>query len=118
MAMWGNKRNYSKSKKTNTQFNYLHKYRVPSEVISPISLGIEPVRSLLYIAFGSKIWEVSKWHGEKTTDITVNGRRQILSSITYANQVLQVRSSVQSHWEWYHQEHWKLNAFSSKRWEV
>ena len=56
-----------------------------SDVISPISLGMVPVRSLSSNAFGGEMWEVSKWHGEKTTEITVNGSRQILNSITYTN---------------------------------
>ena len=55
----------SKWKQKNTQFNYLHKLRVPSEVISPISLGMEPVRALSSNAFGDRMEEVSKWHCEK-----------------------------------------------------
>ena len=56
-----------------------------SEVISPISLGMEPVRSFESNAFQDEMLVVSKWHGEKTTKITVNGSRKILNSITYLN---------------------------------
>jgi hypothetical protein len=55
MAWLENNRYNSKWQQNNTQFNYLHKYRVPSEVISPISLGSKPVRALPPNAFGGKI---------------------------------------------------------------
>ena len=45
-----------------------------------------PVRAFVANAFDDEMWVVSKWHGEKTTEITVNGSRQILSPITYTNQ--------------------------------
>ena len=99
MAMWENKRNYSKWKKTNTQFNYLRKSSSSSEVINLISLGMEPVRALLPNTFGCKMWEVSTWHCEKTTEIIVNRSRKIHNSITYTSTEFQVRSSVQSHLE-------------------
>ena len=44
--------------------------------------------------------EVSKWHCEKTTEITVNGSRKILNLIPYPGKDFQVRSSIQSHLEW------------------
>ena len=79
MAWLENNRNNSKWKQKDTQFNYLLKLRYLRKVISPISLGIVPVRLLLSIAFGGEMWEVSKWHCEKTIDVTVNGSRQILN---------------------------------------
>ena len=85
MALWGNNRNISKWKQKNTQFNYLHKSRSSSEVNNPISLGMVPVRALPTNIFGGKIWEVEEWHDEKTPEITVNGSRKILNSITYTN---------------------------------
>jgi hypothetical protein len=44
-----------------------------------------PVRPLAPNVFVDKMEEVSKWHCGKKTDITVNGSRKILNSITYAN---------------------------------
>ena len=44
-----------------------------------------PLRSLSPNAFGDLMWTVSKWHGEETTDVTVNGSKTILNSITYPN---------------------------------
>ena len=40
-------RENNKNNKKNTQFNYLLKSRYVSEVINPISLGMEPIRALL-----------------------------------------------------------------------
>ena len=97
MAMWGNKRNYSKWKQKNTQFNYLLRSRSTREVISPISLGMEPVREFSPNAFGCKMWEVWKWHCGKFIRIEACGSRKILNSTTYPNQVLYRRSTIQSH---------------------
>ena len=55
MALWENNRNNSKWKQKNTQFNYLLNSRVVSEVISPISLGILPVKVLPSNAFGGRM---------------------------------------------------------------
>ena len=44
-----------------------------------------PVRAFKANAIGDEMYVVSKWHGEKTTEITVHGSRQILNSITYTN---------------------------------
>ena len=84
-----------------TQSNYLHNSRVVSEVISPISLGMEPVKACPSNGFGDDMLRVSKWYCEDTTDIIVNGSRIIVNSITYTNQDSQGRLSVQSHWELY-----------------
>ena len=100
MALWGNSRYNSKWKQKNTQFNYLPKSKISSEVINPISLGILPVKVLLPNAFGEKMWEVSRWHDEKTKQKKLNGSRKILNTITHSTQESQGRSSVQSHLEW------------------
>ena len=55
MAWLENNRNNSKWKQKDTQFNYLLKLRYLRKVISPISLGIVPVRLLLSIAFGGEM---------------------------------------------------------------
>jgi hypothetical protein len=55
MAWLENNRNNSKWNQKNTQFNYLHEKKASSEVISPISLGMEPFRALPPNEFGSKI---------------------------------------------------------------
>ena len=55
MALWENNRNNSKWKQKNTQFNYLPKKKVSSEVSNPISLGILPVKVLPSNAFGEKM---------------------------------------------------------------
>ena len=47
-----------------------------------------PVRALSTNAFGDKMKNVSKWHCEKTTVITVNASRKILNSISYSNKEL------------------------------
>ena len=52
MAWLENNRNNSKWKQKDTQFNYLHKIIIASEVISPISLGIVLVKLLSPNAFG------------------------------------------------------------------
>ena len=57
MALWENNRNNSKWQQKNTQFNYLPKKKVSSEVSNPISVGILPVKVLPSNAFGEKMWE-------------------------------------------------------------
>jgi hypothetical protein len=49
MAWLENNRCNSKWKQQNTQFNYLLKARYSSEVISPISLGMVPVRPMVLL---------------------------------------------------------------------
>ena len=55
MAWLENNRCNSKWKQQNTQSNYLHKSRLVSEVINPISLGMVPLRSLPTNAFGDNM---------------------------------------------------------------
>jgi hypothetical protein len=56
MTWWGNNINNSDWQQTNnTWFNHLHKLRYVSEVNNPISLGMEPARSLLSNVFGDKM---------------------------------------------------------------
>ena len=86
MAWWENRTKKVKWQQKSTQYNYSLNSRKSREVISPISLGMEPVKALPSNAFSDKLWEVSKWHGEKTIKITVNGNKKILNSITYQNQ--------------------------------
>ena len=85
MARSGNYKNNSKWQHKNTQSNYVPRYRVVNEVISPISLGMVPVSALIPNAFGDEMQKVSPQHDEKTTGKIVNRSRTIPNSITYPN---------------------------------
>ena len=66
-----------------------------SEVISPISLGIEPVRALPSNAFGDKMEEVSKWHYEKRENNRYNSKwKQQSTQSNYLHKSRDVREVI------------------------
>ena len=54
MAWWENRTKKVKWQQKSTQYNYSLNSRKSREVISPISLGMKPVRALPSNAFGDK----------------------------------------------------------------